>query len=329
MREKSLWTPLNHLVLRHLRAHVGEGRRVGIGLSGGRDSVLLAQILSEISSVADLRIVVLHVHHGVDPTDPAQSRFRDQAASWVREWARIRKLEFVEMRAPDGLRGEAAFRKIRRDFFGAQREERGLSAVFLGHHAEDLLETRLLRLIRGTSISGLEAMREDGGEFQRPFLTVSRAQIQQELEQRKLVWLEDPSNLQDDYFRNWIRESWLPQLEAKSPGATQSLGRSLQSLVDEQKAPRDRDDLWVSEVSLSRPVYLQLPPHEQRRSLAQLISRIKPGDYSQGQIEEIQRRLDKSQSEHNFCVAALDFRVSARRIEVEPARLSSVHHERS
>ena len=101
--------------------------------------------------------------------------------------------------------------------------------IVLAHHQDDLIETRLIRLLRGTGAQGLKAMQVFDAPLLRPFLDVSKKQIIEYAQQRQLKWLDDPCG---DNFRQWLRRVWLPSLEQKRPGSSQALGRSLQLLVE-------------------------------------------------------------------------------------------------
>ena len=298
MSAKKPWSALVHRVHRALKAH----------------SMLLLEVLSDLREALGLELHVLHAHHG--PTDePAQAEFREAARALVEQKARALGLPFSLRISKTPLTSEEEFRDFRREFFREVSAQEGLAVVFLGHHAQDLLETRLLRLIRGTGSQGWDAM----SESDHPFLPCSREELAEEANARALDFVEDPSNGDSRYLRNWLRQEWLPQLEAKSPGALRSFARSMENWVEVERSRDEQfppEGLFSTAQSLHRAFYLRLSASEQRRAWAYLIHSLKGADYSRGQIEEIQKRLDNSQNEYTFNVAGLAFAVKSQEIRV-------------
>lgn len=320
MLSKSNWTPLNHRLLRDLKS--AELSRVGIAVSGGRDSVLLLHLVSEIRQALDLQIHVLHVHHGDLLENPVQSDFRDRSAEFTQQLAAELNFPFHSVRSPEGLKTEDGQRDFRRQFFAKIAQEQNLDAVFLGHHGLDLLETRLQRLIRGTGGQGLQGMLQASEVYRRPLLHIEVSELEHEAQIRELRFVQDPSNVDSQYFRNWLRNDWLPQLEAKAPGSVRRMAESLEILVQEIRSSREQfppEELFISSHVLAHPVYQQLSSADQLRTLALLIRGIRASDYSKGQLLEIQKRLDNSQNEHTFRVAGLVFQVTPEHIRAHPS----------
>lgn len=322
---KKPWSQLTHHVYRAFEKHGLMSVPVGVAVSGGRDSMLLLEIISEIAPARGLQVHVLHAHHG-DSADEAQQSFRDSAYRLVEERAQKLHLKFHGVKSQTPLLSEDDFREFRRREFQRLKTELSLQLVFLGHHAQDLLETRIMRLIRGTGGQGLEAMRDD----ERPFLPCSAEELDLEARSRELSFLEDPSNMDSRYFRNWLRHEWLPQLEAKSPGALKSFARSLDTWIESERL-RDEQfpppGLFLSSTVISVDAYLRLSVSEQRRALAYLLHELKSSNYSRSHIEEIQKRLDKIQNEYTFNVAGLAFTVTTSEICV--SLNEKVHLERT
>ena len=134
--------------------------------------------------------------------------------------------------------------------------------------------------------------------------------------------LEDPSNKSLDPFRNWLRKKWISSLEKHSPGAVSSLARSLETLVQElQDRPwgdlLKQNDAGNKSNGLQRSFYLTLSPFEQKRLLAQYLFSLGKRDFSQAQLEEIQKRLDKSQKVITFKVGGCHWEVNAEQIKVQ------------
>jgi tRNA(Ile)-lysidine synthase len=189
----------------------------------------------------------------------------------------------------------------------------------LGHHQEDLLETRLLRLIRGTGPQGLQAMKVVKEGVIRPFLTTSEKEIARASE--GLVWVEDPSNTKADYLRNWVRQKWLSALEEKSPGAKKALARSLELLLESHEIKDIGGGLAPGQVSkrmtrrgILKAEFLGLSEEEKRRLLARYLLQLKVRHFTQNHLREILKHLDNSQNVHKFTLAKLDWTLTKDRI---------------
>lgn len=302
------WSPLEHHVFRHLRDWQAlPGQIYAVAVSGGPDSVALLHCLQSLKSSLQLDLQVLHVHHGVHEN----REFRDQSEVFTRDLAARLSLPFVSFKNSNtDLKSESSLRELRRECFKKwQAESAHHAGVFLGHHADDLLETRMLRLLRGVGAQGLESMsvfaKEEGLFLIRPFLQTSKAEILKELEQRSEKFQIDPSA---EDLRSWLRKSWLPQLEAKLPGAVASLARSLQNLSEQL----EKTENFIP--SIQKNDYLALTGEAQRQWIAGCMRLHLRADYTRGQIQEVQKRLDKLKNEHIFELAGLKWVVDAKNI---------------
>lgn len=306
------WSALTHRIYRTLRRENVIGKpdrplRLGLAVSGGADSVAMMFTLIDLASALKYELVILHVHHGGE--DP----FRDQAASFTRRLARRSGLPFRTTRCKVVLKSEKELRDFRRSQLLRWQQELGLDLLVTAHHSDDLLETRLMRLIRGTGRNGLRAIPFRRGVWLRPLLEVTHYDLVTELQARSVSWLEDPSNRNPQFFRNWLREVWLPQLAEKNRGALRRMSLSLENLTSQTKTAMD---VFLADNSLSRSAYLKLNVFEQKQSLAELFYRLKMTNYSQNQIEEVRKRLDNSSRQHMFTVSGLEWRVNAEQISV-------------
>lgn len=182
----------------------------------------------------------------------------------------------------------------------------------MAHHAEDLLETRLIRLVRGVGQQGLRAMSILARHRFRPFLEVSREELKKYAEGRGLKWLEDPSNWDTRYFRNWIRNEWLPSLEKFRAGSAQSLMRSLNNLAVRANSLK----MPISEKGIDRNRLLALDKPDQMRVLARYMILKGIKSYRRGQIQEILKRLDTSRTEFRFTCAKQEWHVDAEHIGI-------------
>lgn len=278
----------------------------------------MLELLKKFSSVMKFELGMMHIHHGSsDNLD--QKKYRDQALEFVKSLAAAEiPFFFAESKAP--LKSEAEMRDFRKSELEKIRAAQKYDFIVYAHHEDDFMETQLLRLIRGTGPEALEPMFFQRGVELRPLLKISRKELENYAKEQKIAYLEDPSNLDPEYLRNWLRHQWLPALEDKCPGAMRSLSRSLE-LLSEKSAALPAD--LIQENKLSRAVYASLSPIERRQALASYLRFRGQGQFTKNHIEEIYKHLDISQNEHSFKVAQMLWKTSRDWIFAEPPFLVS------
>jgi len=203
-----------------------EAKRLWIGYSGGLDShVLLELTVRAFKKFPDYQIGAVHVHHGI-------SEFAD---AWVKHCEQVcadlqvpLTVLWVDGRATDGRSPEEVAREARFDALEKflQKDE----CLLLAHHEADQTETILLRLFRGCGPLGLSGMPDKAtlgeSQFIRPLLTVPKEEILQYAEEQKLTWVEDDSNANTRFDRNFLRHEILPKLSARWPRVVRSISRA-------------------------------------------------------------------------------------------------------
>ncbi|WP_088810838.1 MULTISPECIES: hypoxanthine phosphoribosyltransferase [Listeria] len=191
-----------------------------VAVSGGPDSLALLHFLMNRQGANNL--VVLHVNHLLR----AES---DEEADFVRSFAERHNLAFIQKKvdvqslAVSEKRGiEETARLVRYRFFEESMLESGIQKIALAHHADDQIETILMRLVRGSSgtgLSGIRPMRMLGeGHVIRPFLSVSKKDILAYTSEHKLPFVVDASNEMDNFTRNRFRKHIVPLLEKENVG---------------------------------------------------------------------------------------------------------------
>lgn len=218
------------------------GERVGVAVSGGPDSILLLEFMKQYARAGGLTLAVVHFNHQLRGAESdADERF-------VRERARELGLEFLraEADAREEARTrrrnlEATARELRYRFFFSLIHRGRLDKVATAHNANDQAETVLLRLLRGTGARGLGGIYPAlEGAIVRPFLNLTREEIEREITGRKLQFRVDSTNLDTRYQRNKIRRELLPWLEREFNPAVVSLLKdlSVRAREDEQELER-------------------------------------------------------------------------------------------
>ncbi|MFZ5522733.1 MAG: tRNA lysidine(34) synthetase TilS [Pseudomonadota bacterium] len=201
-----------------------------IGLSGGVDSVVLLHLLHHLAARFPWRLSALHVHHGISPR---ATDWEDFCADLCASLQIPLHIEHVDIAPLRGHGIEAAARKLRHAVFAAQV----CDFIALAHHADDQAETLLLQLLRGSGVRGAAAMpmlaeRAGSHGVLRPLLHCSRREILAYAQQQGLQWIEDESNADDSYPRNFLRHRVLPLLEQKFPAYRGTLVRSTRHFAE-------------------------------------------------------------------------------------------------
>jgi tRNA(Ile)-lysidine synthase len=208
--------------------------RILVGLSGGVDSVVLLHHLHQLSSRFDWQLSALHIHHGISPNADTWAAFCADFCATLGVKLHIERVNITPLRSEHGV--EAAARHLRRAAFARYK----CDFVALAHHADDQAETVLLQLLRGAGVRGASAMgdigkgegRREKGHIVRPLLTTSRAEIVAYARAHQLRWIEDESNQDDHYPRNFLRQHITPRLAEKFPAYRQTLARSAQHFAE-------------------------------------------------------------------------------------------------
>lgn len=201
-----------------------------IGLSGGVDSVVLLHLLHQLAPRYSWQLSALHVHHGISPKADSWADFCAELCARHNISLHIEYVDITPLRA-QGI--EAAARKLRHAAFA----EQVCDFVAVAHHADDQAETLLLQLLRGSGVRGVSAMpllaaRGRSASVVRPLLHCSRQEILDYAEAHNLAWIEDESNADDSYPRNFLRNRVLPLLLDKFPGYRDTLARSAQNFAE-------------------------------------------------------------------------------------------------
>jgi tRNA(Ile)-lysidine synthase len=208
--------------------------RYWIAYSGGIDSQVLLHACSALKAKRpDLDFAAVHVHHGLQA---AAEKWAEFCKASCRDLGIQFSLLRVNAAARSGQSPEEAARSARYHALCALLSEG--EAVLTAQHRDDQAETLLLQLFRGAGIAGLAAMPERAdfgpGFLMRPFLTFSRAQLYEYAETHGLEWIEDPSNLDLSFDRNFIRHEVIPLLEKRWPSIKDALARTARHCAEAQ-----------------------------------------------------------------------------------------------
>lgn len=227
-----------------------------VAYSGGLDSTVLLHALVNGGAQANLPLQAVHVDHGLHP---ASTRWAEHCRSTAASWGVECQVERVAVDTASGAGVEAAAREARYTALA------GLVLpgdwVLSAHHREDQAETLLLNLLRGSGPAGLAGIasrrRFAAGTLARPLLSFSRQALHDYAVQQELRWIDDPSNEDLAFDRNFLRHEVLPTIESRWPGAAERLFRS--SLLAGDAAALLRDLASIDAAGLgTRPDRLDL-----------------------------------------------------------------------
>lgn len=223
MGKQALWRTFSHAVAQAIPESVIEKRVLAyiqtsstkpyaIACSGGVDSLALLLWARGSSVFADKALVILHYNH------QTRGRYSEGDAAFVKDVAEALGCAYRSAtRSDKDNLSEAALREDRLAFFHTTMQTEGIEALLLGHQEDDVAETLLMRLVRGSGTRGLAAPRpvQTVGPYVhlRPFLGLSKAFIVRTMRTCGIPWREDASNTEGLYLRNRIRHSVLPALE--------------------------------------------------------------------------------------------------------------------
>ena len=214
---------------REILAYIKQNRMIGkndvvlAGVSGGSDSMAMLRILKELQGKLDFTLRVVHIHHGI------RGKEADRDQSFVenicRKWqipCTVYCYDVPGLSREWKLGEEETGRIVRKEAFQREAAVCGRKdseiKIALAHNQEDLAETMLHNLCRGTGLRGLCTMRPVDGEIIRPILCLSRDKIAEYLKEKKISHIQDSTNLSDEYTRNRIRHHILPILEQQVNG---------------------------------------------------------------------------------------------------------------
>ena len=215
------------------------GARLVLGLSGGVDSMVLLAVLRRLAAPLDFRLSCVHINHNISPNAGRWAAFCTRLCKRHGIALALREVDLTPYRA-EGV--EAAARRARYEVYALQSDA---DFVMLAQHQDDQAETLLLQLLRGAGVRGGAAMpllRQQGRHAEgegarrpaivRPMLAVTRRQIEAYARKRRLRWVEDESNADTRYDRNFLRHRVLPIIGHAFPAYRATLTRSARHLAE-------------------------------------------------------------------------------------------------
>lgn len=271
---------------------------LAVGLSGGLDSVVLLHALTQLRDSLPIQISAIHVHHGL-------SRYADEWAAFCEQlcalWSVPLQLVRVDVRAAgEGL--EAAARKARYQVYADSEAD----AVVLAHHRDDQIETFFLGALRGgglRSLSAMPAIRSltEHTVIWRPLLHFSRQQLKAYADAAGLGHIEDDSNSNCAYLRNWLRLDGLPYWRKHLPHLDTQIEAVIERLQDElsllnEIAEADWTMLHAQQRGFQIPLWRNLSESRRRQQLRLFAQKHCLGMSTSAALTEFARQLMESKT---------------------------------
>ncbi|MFN3813744.1 MAG: tRNA lysidine(34) synthetase TilS [Aquificaceae bacterium] len=278
------------ITLQRQRKLIPEGKALLMAFSGGVDSVALALAMMELKNFLKLRRLALaHINHGIRGDESK----RDE--EFAKKFGNSKGLEvFVEganvkkMAKERGENLEAVAREVRYKLLREIKEKEGFDLLATAHHLNDLLETVLLWLVRGSGLEGLTGFDEKMNDLIRPLYTSTREEIVEFVQSRNESWIEDSTNYDLRYARNRIRHMVVPELKKINPRLEESVLRLVSLLRDEEdflkKEMQRAMDRCVKGYKADREELMALHPAIQRKLLSEWL-----GIKNMKKVEQIMR----------------------------------------
>jgi tRNA(Ile)-lysidine synthase len=189
------------------------GSRLLVAVSGGADSTALLAALASVAPESGIALAAAHLDHGLRGAESAaDARHVEALCERLGVTLTVARIDARARMRARGLTGEAGLRTLRREFLLRAARRAGAGSIATAHTADDQLETVLLRLMRGTGLDGLGAIRPRHGRFIRPLLGATRQQVEADLRAAGLAWREDATNRGLEHARNRVRHVVIPAM---------------------------------------------------------------------------------------------------------------------
>ncbi len=309
------FSAFEHKLLKVFKEDYSKINKIWVSCSFGEDSLSLLNALIKINPVLKLDLKVVHIHHGENNEDLDLNTYRDKALKETELFCKENGLNFKFFKSSKNLISEEECREFR---FQSYKELEAPN-IFTGHHKQDLVETLMMKMIRGVGLQGFYFGDKvfEGFKIFRPLLGFDKKEILAEINLQALKPLKDPTNFKDDYLRNWIRNSWLKTLEEKRAGSIKSLGESLvniQSTINQSRVSDFQEASYIEDSSLPLSQWLSYSSSKKKEVIAMILSSKSPQSFTSGQVSEVIKQLDLLQKEHRFKVAGLLWEKSLEKI---------------
>ncbi|MGB9808074.1 MAG: tRNA lysidine(34) synthetase TilS [Thermosulfidibacteraceae bacterium] len=213
---------------------IEKGDRIITAVSGGPDSVALLLSLYELREKIGFELALCHFRHGVRPNDFRDVEFTRDLASKFNLPFFLGEGDASSFAKERGMSLEEACRFLRYSYFEELLKREGYDKVALGHTLSDNVETFFMRILKGSSLSGLKGIPPKRGFYIRPLIEVTREDVLDFLKEVGVNFIVDETNFSERFFRNWVRLRLIPFLTGKVPSLNRIVGRVIELLREDE-----------------------------------------------------------------------------------------------
>lgn len=243
-----------------LNGFLGKGDKILVGVSGGADSMCLLSLVNEFAKDVDISFIAVHVNHNLRDEEAV----RDE--KFVCDFCKSQginvksvHINVVSYAEKENKTIEQAARELRYEVFRKLLKEQGANKILVAHHQGDQAETVLMHIARGSSIKGASGMQGLKGEVLRPLLVYSKEKIIEYCKNNNIAFIEDSSNSDIKYTRNFIRNVVIPKMKEVYPTIEANLcafskmclrdDEFIESILPLEKIKVEKDKVSISDIS--------------------------------------------------------------------------------
>ena len=212
------------------------GEKILVGLSGGPDSVCLICVLNNLKDKFKLDLHAVYIDHGLRPEEtPEETEFCKNLCAGLSILFTTKVIDVKTYSKEQGLNKQEAARELRYRIFEETAYKIKAHKIALGHTADDQLETFFIRFFRGSGPRGLSGIPPVRANIIRPLIEIERKEIEGFLDEQRINYIIDSSNLKKDYLRNRLRLSFIPEIKTINPQIAQIVSQTMEILREEEK----------------------------------------------------------------------------------------------
>ncbi len=215
---------------------IKKGEIIGVGVSGGSDSMALLHYLANNQHKLDIEVVAIHVDHGIRENSYMDADFvREKAGELGVRFYKFR-IDALKLAKDKNLSVETAAREGRYGVFNTLIKKGVVDKIALAHHTLDQAETILMHIFRGSGVAGAKGMEAvHDNIYIRPLLTTSKADILEYLSENQVDYVDDYTNNDTTYNRNFVRNVLMKEIVKRWPNAVSAIAAFGQSVADDDQ----------------------------------------------------------------------------------------------
>ena len=237
---------------------IGYGEKIGVGVSGGKDSMALLVYLNGIKNKLGFDILAITIDHSIRENSKNEVLFVEKFCNEHNIKVCKFKVDSKKFSQKNGVSLESGARDARYEIFEKLLNEKIVDKIALAHHKFDQAETILMHLFRGSGISGLKGMQVcRDNKYIRPMLETNKEKIEKYIKENNIPFVQDESNFENEYNRNFIRNEILPLVISRWSGAVSAITNFSSLANDDDKYIMDnvpKDGLIIEKNNVKIPL---------------------------------------------------------------------------